>query len=284
MKPNDDSALGRRRLCTPDAFAKASLLHVQEMGVLEPNAPQERGRSRLQSFLFLFVENGEGSVSQAGRTRALKAGECALLDCRQGYGHATGAHPWRLRWIHFHGPSAPALYSRIRELAGFPAAVRATTPERYLAIWDAIWEATAGAGLPAALRANEGLAALFALLAEDGSASGPDYRAGRMAVVYDWIERHCSEDISLDDLAAMASLNRFSLSREFHAKYGVPPSRAIIKFRVTRAKKLLRFTDETVGAIGAKCGIDDPNYFARIFRSVEGLSPTAFRRQWREKN
>ena len=49
-----------------------------------------------------------------------------------------------------------------------------------------------------------------------------------------------------------------------------------------RAKRLLRFTDDTVETIGAAVGVPDPNYFARLFRRVEGLSPRAFRDRWRE--
>ena len=44
----------------------------------------------------------------------------------------------------------------------------------------------------------------------------------------------------------------------------------------------LRFTDETVEAVGAAVGVPDPNYFARLFRRVEGVSPRAFRNRWRE--
>ena len=53
-------------------------------------------------------------------------------------------------------------------------------------------------------------------------------------------------------------------------------------FLVSRAKRLLRFTDDTVETIGAAVGVPDPNYFARLFRRVEGLSPRAFRERWRE--
>ena len=43
---------------------------------------------------------------------------------------------------------------------------------------------------------------------------------------------------------------------------------------------LLRFTDQTVEAIGRECGVEDANYFSRMFRKVEGISPGEFRRMW----
>ena len=270
-----------RRICTPDAFARETLLHVQEIGELAPAGPMESRRSGMPSLLFLLVEDGEGTVREGTAHRRLRAGNCALLDCRGPYGHATGSPPWRLRWIHFFGPGAPAMLAHWRERAG-GFAVRATSPARYRRLWDEVWDAVAAASPTSSLRANDRLSALFTLLSEDAEQSARDRRTERLAAVRDWIDAHCAEPVTLDRLAEMAHLNKYTLVREFHARYGLPPNRALAAARVDRAKRLLRFTDDTVEAVGAACGVPDPNYFARLFRRVEGLSPRAFRRQWRE--
>ncbi len=271
----------RRLLCTPDDFARTSLLHVQEIGELAPPGPLVSSRVGLSSFLFLFVESGEGTVREGGASRPLQAGECALLDCRRPYGHATGSSPWRLLWIHFDGPAVAAFHARWRERAGGPV-VRATTPERYRLAWEDVWSAAASSDPLRDFRANEGLAALCTMLMEDALGATPDRRVERLAAVHAWIESHCAEEVSLDRLASVAHLNKYTLSRDFRARYGVPPSRALAQARVSRAKRLLRFTDDKVEAVGAAVGVPDPNYFARLFRRVEGLSPRAFRLQWRE--
>jgi AraC-like DNA-binding protein len=278
-KQGEEKTASRRRLCTPDDFARSSLLHVQEIGELAPVGPHESGRAGLASFLFLFVEEGEGTIREGGEAHPLKAGECALLDCRRGYGHAASA-PWRLLWIHFDGPPASALHARWRERADGPV-LRATAPERYQALWQTAWDAALASGPVGDLQANAALASLFALLAEDASSAAPDFRASRLAQVYEWIEAHYAEEVTLDRLASLAFLNKFSLAREFSARYGISPGRAVARARIARAKRLLRFTDDSVEAIGAQCGVEDPNYFARLFRRVEGVSPSAFRRQWR---
>ena len=117
---------------------------------------------------------------------------------------------------------------------------------------------------------------------QDALGTEPDRRAERLAAVRSWIDAHCAEEVALDRLAAVAHLNKYTLVREFRARYGVPPMRALAQARVSRAKRLLRFTDDTVETIGAAVGVPDPNYFARLFRRVEGLSPRAFRERWRE--
>ena len=54
----------------------------------------------------------------------------------------------------------------------------------------------------------------------------------------------------------------------------------LISKRITRAKQLLRFTDMTVDEVGAAVGMGDANYFSRMFRKVEGISPREYRKQW----
>jgi len=46
---------------------------------------------------------------------------------------------------------------------------------------------------------------------------------------------------------------------------------------VTRARRMLLYTDESSARIAAALGFDDPGYFSRFFRRETGLTPTAFR-------
>ena len=58
------------------------------------------------------------------------------------------------------------------------------------------------------------------------------------------------------------------------------PGLNIVMALITRAKQLLRFTDMTVDEVGAAVGMGDANYFSRMFRKVEGISPREYRKQW----
>lgn len=70
------------------------------------------------------------------------------------------------------------------------------------------------------------------------------------------------------------------LSKIFKETYGTRVNNYLISKRITRAKQLLRFTDMTVDEIGAAVGMADANYFSRMFRKVEGISPREYRKQW----
>lgn len=75
-------------------------------------------------------------------------------------------------------------------------------------------------------------------------------------------------------------INKFYLSKIFRETYGTTVNNYLISKRITRAKQLLRFTDMTVDEVGAAVGMGDANYFSRMFRKVEGISPREYRKQW----
>ena len=75
-------------------------------------------------------------------------------------------------------------------------------------------------------------------------------------------------------------INKFYLSKIFKETYGTTINNYLISKRITRAKQLLHFTDMTVDEIGVAVGMADANYFSRMFRKVEGISPREYRKQW----
>ena len=91
---------------------------------------------------------------------------------------------------------------------------------------------------------------------------------------------HYTEKIALDDLSEHFFINKFYLSKIFRETYGTTVNNYLISKRITRAKQLLRFTDMTVDEVGAAVGMGDANYFSRMFRKVEGISPREYRKQW----
>ena len=47
---------------------------------------------------------------------------------------------------------------------------------------------------------------------------------------------------------------------------------------ITSAKQMLRFTDKTIEQIGCEVGFSDTNYFTRLFRKIEGITPGEYRK------
>ncbi len=98
--------------------------------------------------------------------------------------------------------------------------------------------------------------------------------------VKDYLDQNYREKITLDDLASTFFINKFYLTRIFKEQFGISVNSYLAQIRVTHAKQLLRFSDLTIEQIGRECGIEEPAYFARVFKKVEGIAPGEYRKMW----
>ena len=134
---------------------------------------------------------------------------------------------------------------------------------------------------PAArLERDAALLSLLSLLverhAETPGAAGAD-RAdrGTAARIRDYLESHCAEEIRLADLARIASLSPYHLSRVFRRAYGLAPHAYQIQARIGRARVLLR-AGLSPAQVAVRTGFADQSHFHRRFKSVVGVTPGAY--------
>lgn len=92
-----------------------------------------------------------------------------------------------------------------------------------------------------------------------------------------YIHFNYSNIISLDDLSAMAKVNKTTLISIFKDLYGTTPIRYVNSIRLQKAKELLVNTDTSVGEIAELIGFQSIHYFSRYFRSKENCTPIEYR-------
>jgi len=93
-----------------------------------------------------------------------------------------------------------------------------------------------------------------------------------------YIENHLSEDLSLKVLCKEFGLSRSKLYNLSISTLGIGISDYIAGRRLEKAKKLLSQTAKPIYEISELAGYKDPNYFVRIFKINEGITPGAFRK------
>lgn len=272
-----------RILYTPSPFARTNLLHLQEVGSLQARRPHASARQGLASYLVFLVESGSGTLEYEGARRSLQAGDCVFLDCRKPYRHRTGEDLWQLRWAHFYGPNMGAIYKKYEERGGQPS-FRTDRPQRYR---DLLQELYALAGSGDYVRDMQICARLFDLLTllmeESWHPGRGRVRRGKQQSVQeikDYLDTHYTEKITLDDLAERFYINKFYLTRVFKEQFGLSVTSYLVQLRITQAKRLLRFSDASMEAVAQECGLHDANYFSRLFKKIEGITPGEYRRRW----
>ena len=91
------------------------------------------------------------------------------------------------------------------------------------------------------------------------------------------IEAHLEQDYSLERAAALANMSVSYFCAQFRREKGMSYKEYMIRLRISTAKKLLKNTDRSVNNIAEAVGYNNPNYFSKVFREREGMTPSEFR-------
>lgn len=95
------------------------------------------------------------------------------------------------------------------------------------------------------------------------------------------IEACLATSIRVRDFNRITGLSTAHFSRAFKVSVGDSVHAYIIRRRVEHAKELMLTTDESLAQIALACGMSDQAHLCRLFRRIVGVSPFAWRRQWR---
>jgi LacI family transcriptional regulator len=85
------------------------------------------------------------------------------------------------------------------------------------------------------------------------------------------------------DVAKAAGVSVVALQTRFRASLGRTVLEEIQRVRVGRAQALLAHTELTMSAVAERCGFPNSQRFSVLFRQVAGVSPSGYRRQFRER-
>ncbi|GKV65133.1 MULTISPECIES: AraC family transcriptional regulator [unclassified Sporosarcina] len=92
----------------------------------------------------------------------------------------------------------------------------------------------------------------------------------------DFINRHYTENITLEQICQYAALSKSTLLRVFTKAKGITPYRYMITIRISKAKKMLEQGVLPVDA-AFKTGFSDQSHFTNYFTTFIGISPGAYR-------
>lgn len=98
----------------------------------------------------------------------------------------------------------------------------------------------------------------------------------RLHYVLHYIHEHLTEKISIDILCRQAYLSRNMFFKWFREQFGVTPLEYINRERIRLAKQLLADKKNSITSVSQQCGFSDVNYFVRLFRKAEGLTPGSY--------
>lgn len=93
-----------------------------------------------------------------------------------------------------------------------------------------------------------------------------------------YIDANYYRDLSPLDISKRFFVNPSYMARAFRKRYGESVTSYIHSVRIHNACRLLRDSHISVSSIALNVGYDDSNYFSRLFRRAQGMSPIQYRR------
>jgi AraC family transcriptional regulator len=103
----------------------------------------------------------------------------------------------------------------------------------------------------------------------------------RLTRVKEYIEANLEGDLTIAQLAKVASLSRFHFARAFKAAVGKSPHRYVSGQRLDRAKELLLRGEESLLDIAIALNFSSQANFTRAFHQSTGMTPGKYRRSFR---
>ena len=97
----------------------------------------------------------------------------------------------------------------------------------------------------------------------------------RIGFVADYIKKNLHQKLSIDVIAKMAYVSKSNFFKMFKEELGISPNEFIIQERIKRAKEMLMHNN-SVNEVAFSTGFSDTNYFIRVFKQMEGVTPKIF--------
>lgn len=273
-----------RSLHTPSAFARQNLLYVQEVGRLESLTPHRCIRENLDSFLFLVVLEGKGSLDIEGKHYEIGKGDCALIDCMKHYEHISDEkEAWKLAWVHFNGNAARGYYELFMKYNGGVNVFETNETSSWDTLIGALRDVQKEKNLQAELHCGELLMKLLNSIIDSVASVSVIASEQEKQIVNELREllneKYAESDV-LQTVENTLGEGLQELGNKFANQFGISIEEYISNRRFNASKEMLRFSIRPVEEVAKESGIGDMITMQQLFCENEGMTVEEYRAKW----
>lgn len=118
---------------------------------------------------------------------------------------------------------------------------------------------------------------------ESVSGCEPPFRhMDQLKPVFEYIEKHYSSGITLQQLSQISGMSPKYFCRYFQAIAHRTPMDYLNYYRIERSCTLLSATDAPITSVAYDCGFNDCSYFIKIFKRYKHITPKQYQLQMKQ--
>lgn len=114
----------------------------------------------------------------------------------------------------------------------------------------------------------------------DGNNNNKKITNKTLKPILEYIEKNYKEDISLEKAASICNLSIYYFSKLFKKHMGMNFVTYVSKCKMNHAKEMLKDTDMSIVNIALELGYYDSAYFTKVFKKIENITPTQYRKKF----
>lgn len=258
----------------PEA-TRDQFLYLQSFNYAESGCRYYTKRKDFYSFLLLFTYEGTGRLNYRGRTYLLEKGDIAIIDCRELHEYQTEGHIWNHGDLHFCGGNSNYLIPMLfgdGHIVSHPACFQAIQNqlETLLRSTDRLEPFESAIELQKLL--------LLISKVQESEFEEQNRTPENLKYLRLYIEKHFSEELSLDFLAGLAGITKYHLCREYRRHFGYSPKEYILHLRCLQAEILLQSSNLPSYRIAQVVGFSNEANFINYFKKTHQMTPGEYRK------
>lgn len=260
-------------------FALDNFFYIQSFSIMDAGSSYYTRRKNFHSFLISYTYEGEGYLEYEGKSYFLKEGDGFFIDCRNPHYYRTEGMHWKHSDLHFSGSFSEYIYQQY--ISEESALFHQPLDGKFLPMMEKLIELHETIDPFRELRLSSQLERLLVFLLcktpqyEENIKKIPEH----LKYLISYIENNYASPLTLDYLSEFSNISKYHLCRLFKKYMGFTPNEYIIQLRIENAKKLLKNTMIPANKIGIIVGVQDENYFYRMFKQRTGMTPHDYREQ-----
>lgn len=275
---------GVSRVCPQypvSAFARENLFYIQSFSLWQAGSAYYTKRKNLESFLLVYTYSGNGRLDYGNKSFPLEKGEAFLINCREAHYYRAEQSGWEHCDLHFYGKLGEYLY---RDFIKDNNCVFHPEPASdFQKKLEHLLKTYVSVSPYREYQVSSLLNELFVYILTETRTFAHDQQntPDQLKFLIHYVNSNYSHDLSLEYLSDFFGFSKYHLCRIFKKYTGFTLNDYITQLRLERAKELLTTTALPANKIGTIVGINDENYFYRLFRKHIGVSPQKYRKNKR---